>query len=53
MSKLEIYKDLRGKWRWKLIARNGKVIGASTQGYRHKADCEKNIRQGANELGPK
>ncbi len=50
MSKLKVWKDIRGKWRWKLTARNGMVIGASTQGYRHKSDCEKNIRQVAKEL---
>lgn len=48
--KLRIYQDKRAKYRWTLRARNGVKIGASSQGYRRRADCEKNIRQVAEGL---
>ena len=43
--KVTIWKDKRRKWRWTLKARNGVQIGASSQGYRRKIDCKKNMRQ--------
>jgi uncharacterized protein YegP (UPF0339 family) len=45
-DKLEVYKDKRGDFRWRRIAPNGKVVGASTEGYRAKADCEANMTRG-------
>ncbi|MEM6945462.1 MAG: DUF1508 domain-containing protein [Pseudomonadota bacterium] len=46
-DKWEFYKDKRGEMRWRRIASNGKVVGASTEGYSKKADAEKNAaRQG-------
>ena len=51
MSKLEIWKDRPGKWRWTLKADNGRIIGASSQGYRRWSDCANNIRQVAKGLG--
>lgn len=48
--KVRYYKDKRRKWRWKLKARNGVKIGASSQGYCRKADCKKNRRQVAEGL---
>jgi len=45
MSKLTIYQDSNDLWRWTLKARNGRIIGASTQGYKNKSDCLKNIDQ--------
>ena len=29
MSKIEVYKDKRGKWRFHIVARNGEVVAAS------------------------
>lgn len=28
-----IYKDKSGEWRWSLVAKNGKIIGDSAEGY--------------------
>lgn len=39
--KLEIYND-KGDWRW-TIKVGGKIIGASTEGYKNRTDCVKNI----------
>ena len=46
---VEIYKKyyllkLRSEWRWKVTADNGKIIGASTESYVNKSDCEYNIQ---------
>lgn len=45
-DKLEIYKDKRGKFRWRRVAPDGKVVGTATEGYASKADCEANMRRG-------
>ncbi len=40
MYKLEFYKTfLRGQWRWRVTASNGKIVGASTESYKNKKDC--------------
>lgn len=41
----EFYKDAQGEWRWRRIAPNGKIVGASTQGYKNKQDCKENARR--------
>jgi len=40
--KWEIYQDKRGEWRWRCLASNGKLVGASSQGYKNKEDCVAN-----------
>ena len=40
--KIEYEQDSRGKWRWKLVARNGRIVDASSQGYIRKIDCINN-----------
>lgn len=32
-SHLKIYRDRAGKWRWRLVAGNGKIVADSGQGY--------------------
>jgi uncharacterized protein YegP (UPF0339 family) len=44
-DKWEIYQDKAGEWRWRRTASNGKIVGASTEGYKNKSDCEKNARR--------
>jgi len=39
---LQFYKSASG-WRWRLRAANGKIIGASTEAYRHGKNCVKNF----------
>lgn len=41
-DKWEFYEDADGDWRWRRTASNGKIVGASTEGYKNKADCEAN-----------
>lgn len=47
-DKFEVYKDKRGEFRWRRIASNGKIVGAASEGYTKKADCEKNMNRGPN-----
>jgi len=37
------YKDQKGKWRWRAISTDNKlIVGASTQGYARRIDCLNN-----------
>ena len=46
-DKWEIYKDKQDEWRWRRTAANGKIVGASTEGYKNRQDCEANaVRNG-------
>lgn len=42
---LEIYKDKRGEFRWRRTASNGVIVGASSEGYKAKRDCEANANR--------
>jgi outer membrane protein OmpA-like peptidoglycan-associated protein len=44
-DKWEYYKDTEHKWRWRRTSPNGNIVGASTEGYTNKADCEGNARR--------
>jgi uncharacterized protein YegP (UPF0339 family) len=41
---VELYKDHAGEWRWRRFAENGEEIGASTEGYKNRADCIENAK---------
>lgn len=41
-GKWEFYKDNKEQWRWRHIAPNGRIIGASTQGYKNRYNCNAN-----------
>lgn len=41
-DKWKFYKDAQNQWRWRRTALNGNIIGAATEGYVNKADCEGN-----------
>lgn len=40
--RLEVYLDTAGKWRWKAISPNGKILGASSQGFASKQSAQRN-----------
>ena len=40
--KVKTYKDKRDKFRWRVKADNGEIIGASTQGFVRRRDCKQN-----------
>lgn len=39
----EIYQDSKKEWRWRLRARNRKILADSGEGYKRKAGVEKSI----------
>lgn len=39
MYKAKVYKDEKGEWRWTLIARNGRKVACSGEGYKNRAHC--------------
>jgi uncharacterized protein YegP (UPF0339 family) len=41
--KFHIYKDRNKHWRWRLLARNGRKIANSGEGYVRRKDCMKII----------
>jgi len=46
-DKWQIYNDNAGYWRWRRTASNGRIVGASTEGYTNKVDCISNaVRNG-------
>jgi len=47
-DRLDVFQDKRGNWRWRRIAASGEVVGASSEGYASRADCERNMMRGAN-----
>lgn len=40
---ITVYRDVGGDYRWRRQAGNGEVVGASTEGYEHRADALANI----------
>lgn len=41
--KREIYTDNRGKFRWRVTAKNGQIVDSSSQGFATVEICMKNI----------
>jgi len=41
---VEIYKDKKGEFRWRIVSLNGEIIGASCEGYGSKQSCENNLK---------
>lgn len=44
-DKWEFYQDKADEWRWRRTASNGKVVGASSEGYKNKQDCIENAKR--------
>jgi len=42
-AKLEIYRDGRREWRWRLRASNGRIMADSGEGYRRRASVWKAV----------
>ena len=41
--KAELYKDADNRWRWRILARNGKVLADSGQSYSRRIDCHRGL----------
>lgn len=45
MDKVEFFRDRKREWRWRLVSSNGRVIGASSEGYRWRSRCVENFER--------
>jgi uncharacterized protein len=43
MAKFEVYKDKAGKYRWRLVASNGRIIAESGESFSGKEACRDGI----------
>ena len=50
MPKIEFYTDTQGEWRWRIVAENGEIIGASSEGFASKRNASDNLDRLANAL---
>jgi len=41
---IEFYQDKQDKWRWRITADNGEIVGASSQGFSTRASADTNLR---------
>lgn len=39
------YRDKAGGWRWRIVARNGRITADSGQGYSNRADMRRAVRR--------
>lgn len=44
-DKWEFYQEAQNLWRWRRTTSNGRIVGASSQGYANKADCIENAKR--------
>jgi uncharacterized protein YegP (UPF0339 family) len=42
-AKIEMYVDKKGEWRWRFVARNGRIIADSGEGYKRYSGARKNF----------
>ncbi|MFC2075562.1 YegP family protein [candidate division KSB1 bacterium] len=42
--RFEVFRDKKGEYRWRLRARNGRIVADSGEGYKRKSDCLHGIR---------
>jgi uncharacterized protein YegP (UPF0339 family) len=43
--KLAVYQDRRGLWRWRLTARNGRIVADGGEGYKRRADLDRALER--------
>lgn len=41
--KIHVYQDLRGEWRWRLVAANGRVVADGSEGYSTKENLSRAV----------
>jgi len=52
-DKLEFYMDEAKEHRWRLTAKNGEIVGASSEGYKNKKECWENALRVTTLMGKK
>lgn len=40
-DRVVLYRDTGKDWRWRYVRSNGRILAASSEGYRRKVDCLK------------
>lgn len=45
MPKCELYKDLKGEWRWRLVSKDGDIKTHSDGGFEDKEECQKDGKE--------
>jgi len=48
MPRCEIYKDVKGEWRWRRTAKNGDIEAHSDGGFEDKEECKKDGKEKGN-----
>lgn len=41
----EVYRDRAGTWRWRLLARNHRIVGDSGEGYSRRRDAYRAVKR--------
>ena len=44
-DKIHVYQDRRGEWRWRRTSANGKIVGASSEGYHDRRGATANAKR--------
>jgi len=44
-ASFDIYKDAAGEWRWRIVAANHEIIGASTEGFSSLREARENAKR--------
>jgi uncharacterized protein YegP (UPF0339 family) len=42
-SKVEIYEDARGEYRWRMKASNGRIVATGGEGFTRKSSCRESV----------
>lgn len=45
MPRCEIYKDIKGEWRWRRTSKDGEIEAHSEGGFEDKAECQKDGKE--------
>ena len=43
--KIVYYRDRKGHWRWRAVARNGRIVAESGEGYKRMRDAVKGVER--------
>ena len=41
MTSVYVYRDKAGQWRWRMMARNGKIVADSGEGYASRSNAKR------------
>jgi len=45
MATLEVYRDKRGGWRWRLVVCNGRIVADGAEGYASRRNAQRAARR--------